>query len=214
MRRVSRLQITVLVLVVALAVGLGAMAVAEASNTHSASSLGPSGSAPTPEAAASAFGLAYLSVLEGRSRASHLALGTAAVRQTAAEEAIPKADQSGPLTLAEVHLSGRAGARADALVVAEDSHHDYPFSLALTRTTSGWVVSGLQPPDLGVILEPAAPKPAAPPAAAQRLAERLAKGAKLIYSPLQHGVLPVTAGRRTFFLRERRGRWSLWYIQG
>jgi hypothetical protein len=202
-------QIAVAALLAVTVVALAAFAVLRSTATSGTPLVR---AAATPQAAATTFGTAYLRTLEGAG-AVHLPLTTSAVRQSADSTVIPRADRAGTLALATIDLTGQTANRVNAVLVASDGHHSYPFGVAMVRISGGWVVSGLQAPDLAQILTPAPPKPATVPAAARGLAERLTHHAKLSFGQVQHGVLPIQDGKRVLLLHKVAGRWKLWLIQ-
>jgi hypothetical protein len=133
--------------------------------------------APTtsPDRAATAFGSAYKSVLDGRRPAADLPDTVARVRALAAAGApIPPGSRGGRLRLTGVraeHVKG-AGA-AEARITGSDGKHTYTSELGLAYLDGSWHVTSLVPPDVATVL--AKPYHRPPPATAlQRVARRFA----------------------------------------
>lgn len=131
------------------------------------SALAPGTATEAARAAASMFASKYARYLEGSLPAKVLAPATATVRRTAAQAGpIPRALRGGwPTRLA---VKGDEGPRK-AIAVTDSNGHTYRAQITLTHTTSGWIVSELQPPSYAGVHPPAAPG-GQPPVAAETAA--------------------------------------------
>lgn len=168
MSRRRRLAILAALAAVPLAAGCGARTSnsSPASGSSTSASIGSAGSASaaravssttgarppsagaTPASVATAFAAAYARYLDGLLPDAALPDATAAARAQAGP-VIPPADRAGALAVASVQAL--AGGQTFA-VQLRDRAHTFAAQIAISRAGSGWLIAGVQAPDLDSIL--------------------------------------------------------------
>lgn len=180
--------------------------------------------APSARDAAVDFSTVYLRSLDGEAVRIPFPYSTVAVSKAASQTKIPTSARSGKITLDSDGQSTQRGSTATISMVGSDAAKHYPFYVDVTRTSRGWIVSGVVPPDMTEI-DPKPrpqPKPTGPMrTAAQRIATGLVAHARVtgLKLGMPSGNEDMVAARLLvgnstryvgFLMHTVAGRWVLW----